>query len=245
MAVLTDFLTGIANKLRSNLGTSDTINASQFGTKIDEVYAKSTYNWWKSFTNNGAREYYEWAFRDSDLTGQIVPSGLCKPKYTYGMFFGYKGTAFPTGIDFSRLSLTDSDSGNQTFAGINGAVIPDMGVPAFARYGGTYSYSYNLETIAKIRTNENTLFASPFTSCPNLKNITIEGTIGQNGITFKDCPLLTATSLNSIIGALSHTATGVSITFNPANVTTYDAVYGAGAWDYELDSNYPNWTVGF
>ena len=63
---LGDFLKGIADKFRSKLGITGTINPQNFEDKIDAVYdaaAQKAYDdFWDAFQQNGNRYTYEYAF---------------------------------------------------------------------------------------------------------------------------------------------------------------------------------------
>ena len=69
-----------------------------------------------------------------------------------------------------------------------------------------------MHTIAKIRTDENTVFSETFNYCTALKNVTFEGVIGQN-LNIRWSPL-SADSIRSIITHLSDTAQGKTLTLS-------------------------------
>ena len=70
-------------------------------------------------------------------------------------------------------------------------------------------------TIEKIIINENTVISATwFSEDRGLENLTIEGTIGQNNFSVKDCKKLNVESLLSILTALSKNVSGKSITFS-------------------------------
>ena len=202
MATLTDFLTGIANTLRQNLGTEEPINATDFESKITESTANgysagygsgnadgytagtedgigqgtatATLAFWNCFTNNGNRTVYSRAFNATNFSGQTIPTGLCKPiSQINQMFYEYKGTTLPSGVDFSGVTTTSADSLQLIFSWTtNITVIPDMGLPAIAHYDGTYANCSKLETIEIMRVNANTQYSKytpVFQGCPKLK----------------------------------------------------------------------------
>jgi hypothetical protein len=95
----------------------------------------------------------------------------------------------------------------------------------------------NLKTIRKLIVSENTSYATMFSNCTALENITFEGVIG-NDINFQWCPLSRESILN-IFEHLSTTASGVTVTFKKSAV---ESAFTDAEWD-ELVATRPNWTV--
>lgn len=84
---LGDFLTSLANKIRSKLGTTDTINPQDFDSKIDDVYDKGCEDEHASLFNNLTNSVYLCYYR---------PSLVSKLKYNdtanstdFNYMFGY------------------------------------------------------------------------------------------------------------------------------------------------------------
>lgn len=72
----------------------------------------------------------------------------------------------------------------------------------------TFSNCYVLHTVSKIGVAESTTFISTFTNCIELRNLTIDGVIGQNGFDVHWSTKLTHDSLMSIINALQTKTSG-------------------------------------
>jgi hypothetical protein len=100
--------------------------------------------------------------------------------------------------------------------------IEDIGMCDTFNYYATFGWCSKLHTIAVMRVAEGTTFVSVFNGCPKLKNIKIEGTIGQNGLDFSACKELSADSIRSIITHLSDTAQGKTLTLSKAAVEKMD-----------------------
>jgi hypothetical protein len=104
-----------------------------------------------------------------------------------------------------------------------------------------------LKTIDKLilKSDGSTNLLSTFGECYALENITIEGTIGYNGISFKDCTKLSGASLLSIVGALSTTTSGYTITLSKTAVDNAKASdLGQFITDWgNLLANRTNWTI--
>lgn len=108
--------------------------------------------------------------------------------------------------------------------------------------GHMFNLSPALETVEllKLKADGKNTLSSTFL-CSGLKNITIEGTIGYNGTNFSS-PLLTRSSIASIIGALSETTDGYKLTLKKAAVV--DAFESVEDDDWQaLIASKPNWTI--
>lgn len=81
-----------------------------------------------------------------------------------------------------------------------------------------FAYCGNLHTIRKFVVSEATTYERTFISCNALENLTIEGTIGQNGFNVSYSKLLTHDSLMSIINALSTTSSPKTVTLGTENL---------------------------
>lgn len=138
---------------------------------------------WNAFTNNGNRKNFDYAFDEGDYTGYTIPSGLCKPRQRIGaMFYNYKGTELPKGVDCSEFDITDTLKNNHcvnTFAYAQKIKhVYDMLIPAVRYYNATFSNCPLLEFIEIIRANENTIFdTNCFNKCTALTHVIFSGVI--------------------------------------------------------------------
>ena len=97
-----------------------------------------------------------------------------------------------------------------------------------------------LHTIRKLYFPAKTLVTTnAFYGCKALVNLTIGGTIAATGIDLHWSTLLSRESIESVIGALSDTTTGMAITFSQAAV---DAAFTDAEWS-ALEATKPNWTI--
>ena len=108
----------------------------------------------------------------------------------------------------------------------------------------TFQACRSLQSIKKIIVMENQVYIGTFLNCIALENITIDGTIGQNGFDIHWSTKLSADSLKSIIEALSTTTTGLTITLPTTAQANYEAVYGSGSWA-TLVATRNNWTIAY
>lgn len=84
-----------------------------------------------------------------------------------------------------------------------------------------------------------TAYNATFAAATELTDLTVSGTIGQNGFDVKDCKKLTKSSITSIINALSSTTSGLSVTISK---TAKEAAFTAEEWS-ALVATKQNWTI--
>ena len=98
--------------------------------------------------------------------------------------------------------------------------IEDIGLIPQSNYYTTFSNCNALHTIAKMGIDENTMFSDTFVRCYELQNLTIDGTIGQAGLSVSYSTKLTHTSLMSIINALKTFTDGTTktVTLGATNI---------------------------
>lgn len=187
----------------------------------DAGYDNAELDFWNSFTNNGYRTSYYYGFMTTDFSGKTIPEGLCKPSTRlHSMFYNYKGTEIPKGIDCSEFDISMSAAYHaQAMFQYSSYLtsIYDMGIPVQKSYANAFGSCKALETIEVLRSDENTVYSNTFSDCTSLQNLTIEGTIGQNGFNVSACPL-THESLMSIINATATIETAKTITLGSTNL---------------------------
>ena len=114
---------------------------------------------------------------------------------------------------------------------------------------GVFAQCRHLETIDKfvLKDDGSNTFNNTFQQCIELKNIVIDGTIGQNGFNVQWSTKLSKDSITSIINALSSTTSGLTVTLSETAVNnmtfpfTYkDVTYNS--WE-ELIATKSNWTI--
>ena len=205
---------------------------------------------WDSVQANGTRTDYNCAFRywtDSYFHPKykVVPNNV-QPNSAYAMLQFMTNLKKVEAAYIDMSALQDTSSSYNAFALVAGCTaleeVEDIGLHGGLYYYATFYRSKKLHTIAKIRSATSTKWNITFAECESLKNITFEGMIGQNGLSFADSPKLSKASIESVIGALSDTATGKSVTFAKAAIV---AAYGStesGPWLVLCDTK-PNWTI--
>jgi len=180
---------------------------------------------WDAYQNYGKRTNYLNAFRGAGWTDITY-----KPKYPIG--------------DNAR----SVDFGNLFVASLITDTIVDIRANASDVLGYTFVACYALKTVRKLCVSETTQYIETFGSSTALENLTIEGTIAQNGFNTSFSPLNKA-SLTSIVNALSSTTTGLTVTLrlsavNSAFETAEGLADGSTSEEWlALAATKSNWTI--
>lgn len=221
---------------------------------VPKVYdagkAEESRAWWDCMTRNNTKTTYDRTFYYMDfnkVTGGFNPPYTLKPTYA-GNAFSY--TYGITKITKKQLDTSNNNSSNYMFSTCYDLVeIEEVVMGSSCMY--MFADSRKLKTIGKlIVRNGITGLASdapPFVNCTALENITIEGVIPYT-LKFHSSPLLTAKSVESIVSALSDTASGQTMVFKTAVKQTYYNAHSTEyadadeAWDALCDTK-PNWTI--
>ena len=175
----------------------------------DSGYSKAESDMWDGIQDFGDRTNYEKAFEYWGAEYirpkyKVVPSSSSRNYYIFDNCLKLKKLEAKY-FDFSAYkpdaSASSTSSNYYTFSGCwELQEIEDIGIQAGGYYG-TFNGCGKLHTIAVMRCVKEGTYSATFKNCFVLKNITIEGEIGNN-ISFQYSPLLTIESLRSIISAL-------------------------------------------
>lgn len=222
------------------------------GGKVD---AKSWYDeFWDACQDNGKRSDYQYAFANMGWNDETF-----KPKYDLVLKTGYSGTNMFNMSHISNLAeilerqgvkLDTSKCGylSSIFNSSKVTRVPELNLTSAHEYNGGISYLFMratlLEKIDKLVVTDKLVWSYCFNDCTALKDIVIEGIIGQNGFDIHWSTLLSADSLKSIINALSTTTTSLTITLPTTAQANYEAVYGTGNWQ-TLIATRSNWTIAY
>lgn len=213
------------------VSVADGTRTADYASKVDEVFEKGKQSeseaFWEGFTDGGKRTSFSsafayWGNEYIRPTRKIIPMTNTGASQT---FFRCRNLRK---VEADCFDFSQKPRGTQTAQGFYYTFficsyleeIEDIGLKADFAYITTFSDCSRLHTIAKLGSDENTIFSNAFVSCLELKNITIEGVIGQDGFNVQWCPL-THKSLMSIINALkdfSGTDTWRTITLGANNI---------------------------
>lgn len=218
--------------------------------KVYKAGQRSEYDrFWDDFQKEGSRNAYQYAF--SNWNGEYI-----KPKYKIAPTSGGMQQMFCSNTKLKKIEAKYFDFSNlpaATYASAdlyytfqfcsNLEEIEDVGI-SVNFFTGTFHDCKKLHTIAKLRVNENTQFnTNPFYSCFALEEIRFEGVIGKS-LDIHWSTKLSMMSLSSIVGCLSKTVSGQTITLPTTARATYDNATISGSWD-NLVKQYTNWTFAY
>lgn len=128
--------------------------------------------------------------------------------------------------------------------------ITDTKVPikAYGNCGNAFANS-NIKRIPKLIFNGATNVSSMFNGCTKLEELYCEGELTINGLNLSACTKLNKASIESVIGVLSDTTSGLSITLSETAVNTaFPPIidggenYGNVEW-ISLINTKQNWTI--
>lgn len=226
-------------------------------------YSDSENDFWEQFQQGGSRTNYEYGFSN---WGQeyirpkykvVLSGGTKQGERLVSMFDGCSNLKIieKEYFDFSQHNYSPTGSVTSTFG--NYAIfrycesleeIQDIGLNANFIYYLTFAYCSKLKKIEKIRVTETTTFSGVFNYSEAIEDITIEGTIGQNGFNISWSPNLTKESIVSIVSALSETLTETkTITLSKTAVYNHFSDDGKNLnseWS-ELIKNKTKWSIAF
>ena len=238
---------------------TDAINTSKNKGFLDgiEEGKKSQYDeFWDLVTHNGNRNCFIYAFNRWGMEYiqppyKIIAIDALSGSNTFSENKQLKKVEAQY-FDFSQKQrgTTNTSGWYYTFVACHALEeIEDIGLCPQYGYIGTFQSCLSLHTIARLGFDENTLIDKAFHNCNELQNLTVEGTIGKNGLNLQWSTKLSKASWQSIINALSTTATGLSITgslvsVNKAFETSEGANDGVNSAKWlNLLSTKSNWTI--
>ena len=224
---------------------------------------------WDNFQDYGNRTNYTYAFHSGGFNFEnfypkrdIIPIGNSNYMfYNWKVAVGKYVGSLKQRLEECGVELNTSQCTNLGAAFAYGG-FTELPTIDLSNLTGTstmifaYNYGY-LKTIEKIIMSENTVIsANWFAEAFGLENLTLEGTIGQNGFNVKDCTKLSGASIVSIIEALSTTTSGLTVTLSQTAVnnmkfTDYDdegveCLHGNEGTYYswsQLEQSRTNWTI--
>lgn len=171
---------------------------------------KSEYDrFWDAYQSNGSRKNYQGAFYGYGWTEKLF-----KPKYDIipnradGIFRLLTNMA---GVDLVQylktlgitLDFSETINFNDAFSYCYFGRIGTIDTTNAGNLGTTFAYC-RMKTIDKLvlKADGSQTFVTPFVGASMLENLTIEGTIGQNGFNVQWSPLLSRESIDSILDCL-------------------------------------------
>lgn len=204
---------------------------------------------WDAYQENGKRNFYQHGFANQGWTDETF-----KPKYDLILGNGYSGNEM---FKFSKITniaeslekcgvVLDTSKNFYFSSMLNGSVTTRMPVinctGVLANNTSCLQYMFlnaKAKTIDKMIVPEWAIFYNTFNNAADLENIIFEGTIGQNGLNLQWSTKLSKASIESIVGCLSTTTSGLSITLSK---TAVNNAFTTDEWT-ALEQTRPNWTI--
>lgn len=226
-------------------------------TAIEHGKSLAYDEFWDEFQVNGTRTSYMVAFGGYGWNANtfrpkynIYPVTAERMFYLSNMNIDLEAHLNSIGVklDFSRAPNLAS-----VFLGSQFTRLGVIDTRKASSINGTFNSMTQLVTIDELILKDDGTQAfsgTPFQNASNLENIKITGIIGKSGLDFKWSYKLSRESIESIIDALSDTASGQSITFNVGAVanafdcelTEYYELIASEAWLERIEDK-PNWTI--
>lgn len=243
------FADDIKKAIKSNgVELSDDAPVSEYAGKIEGLFdagKKAEYDaLWDNLQNYGTRQWYRYAFISEWNNNNFFPKYDLVPKqYSYGMFWGNRVTNLAKRLEECGVILDTSgvDDFGTFFSNSLSVRLPTTSTVSASYLNNIFQNSY-AETIDKLilkNDGSQTFSTSMFASCSLLKNIVIEGIIGQNGFNISWSKLLTKESITSIINALSSITAGLTVTIS---LTAVNTAFSSEEWE-TLAATKSNWTI--
>lgn len=212
-------------------------------------------DFWNVYQNQGKRTDYQYAFPGNGWTRQnFKPKYDLKPKYG-GATYMFRLTGITgnltellsnSGVSLDTSGLTTNNSMFYDADGLT--AIPRLDFSNCSSLNLTFSGCTALQTLSVV-VGANTSYTDTFRGCSALINLTVEGTVGKNGLNLKDSASLTKDSIASVINALSTATSGLTATLSATAVNTaFETSTGTadGATSAEwlaLAATKSNWTI--
>ena len=263
--MLKEYLSVIANAIRSKLGINTKINAQSFPEKINDVYAKGKKDEWSDFwdsiqmTNGSFRTGYDYFFY-----GGAWNDSNFRPKYDIRPTSGGGVSVFSRcgvkdlenclsrgGVDGKgvRLDLTKCTNIGEIFARSKIEIIPELAFSTSTTSAwGMFTNCNRLHTVRKFAVNPKVQIGTNFSGCTALKNIVIEGEVIDNA-NFQWCKELSRESIASIVEALSVNVSGKTLTLSADAVNNMIFPFASSqsgitynSWEELKNTKITNWT---
>ena len=228
--------------VNNGVEVTDGTRTAEYAGKINEIYENGLANGkqsqydeiWDVIQDYGNRTIYMRAFARWGDIEILSPKYKVVPVNSASAIFSGSKIKYidKEKFDLSQATYSPSGSNSTTYCLCEYCnyleVFPDINLQA-----GYYAFAFNdcfrLHTIEILRVTKECVFATAFRSCEALKNITIEGEIG-NSFDIHWSTLLTRESIESIVTALTSDNTTAKLTLSKTAVIN---VFGSNYSDQD------------
>ena len=213
-------MTAIADAIRDKTGGTEALTLDDMAAEIPKVYEEGKKaerdEFWEVFQNGGKAANYYYAFHSMRFTDANY-----HPKYDIVIS---EGTT--TGRSVFQAATRITDVKVAIYANANNVQMFFSGATSLKRIPLFYVYA-------------STTYSNTFANCEDLEELTMGGTIGQNGFNVQWSKKLNKASIESIVNALSATTSGLTVTLSKVAVNN---AFTAEEWD-ALEATKTNWTI--
>lgn len=242
-------MTAIADEIRAKTGGAEPLTLDDIAENVPKVYESGQENikaqvepinaelekclageavegktwydkFWDEIQGNGNPTNYEYRFFNFPLL-------LYKPKYDFicGGVSVYSANSI-----FRSSEIVD--------------IVKNIDVTRLYSPGLMYTFydAKNLVNARTIKVHSSLEYLNPFGGCFSLKEVRFDGTIGKNGLDFKDCANLSKASIESAINSLSSSTSVLIVTFSKTAVQNAFGSVDSAEWT-ALIATKSNWTI--
>lgn len=215
--------------------------------KVYESGQKAGYDLlWDMLQQKGARKEYLYTFA-------YWTDEMFYPKYSFfptGSFNAFRNCQakidlaqrlIDCGVVMDTSGATSLTQGFMSSYFTRLGVISTLKCSSLSNVFQAMSYCVTIDKVI-LKSDGSQTFSSTFDNLPALENITIEGVIGKNGVSFKWSTNLSKASIESIINALSTTTSGLTVTLSSTAVSRAFGSTTADEWQALKDTR-PNWVI--
>ena len=230
----------------------DNADGTAYGIGHTEGRKAEYDKFWDAFQHYGERTYYPRAFSQWGDAAFYPKYDIIATSNSSAIFEGAKIKNLRQRLIDCGVTLDVSQVTDLTYmfsvSSVTHAPIIDA---TSSRWLDAIFYNSSIVDIQKLilKSDGSQTLGDAFKWCFDLKNIVIEGTIGQNGLNFQCASKLSKNSIYSVITHLSTTTSGLSITLSLTAVQkAFESGlnYNDGATSEEfmaLRRAYTNWTI--
>lgn len=213
-----------------------------------EAGKKSEYDaFWDEYQEKGVPHMHHYKFAGTRWNNNTFkPKYDIKPRYGSTYAFALSGiTDIVASLATQGRVLDTKEASDMRYFcySMGSKTFPVMDLSGIAtadltKQSNIFNNATKLETIEKIVLKDGLTFSGWFDSCKALRDVRFEGSIGNN-ITLQYSTLLSGASIENIIGCLSDTASGKTLTLSK---TAVNNAFSETEWD-ALEATKTNWTI--
>ena len=177
----------------------------------------------------------------SSIPFDIRPSGSASAMFSNSSINNLKGTLEKAGV---VLDLSGATNVNNMFQNSLATHLPKLDFSKCTASSTVFSYNTNLVYIEEFIPSPTATTTNMFQRCDNLEHCVFGGTISKS-LNMADCSKLNAESIDSVFNNLGNANSGQTFVFPSTAQTTYNAVYGEGAFETKISARPSNWTIAY